>query len=70
MLTRLSGGIHALPTRDLRMAAGADAFHLVPARKTDPRGIARLWATHPRLETRLAQLERMEHELQNPLSQR
>jgi heat shock protein HtpX len=66
VVTRLSGGIHALPTRDLRLAAGADAFHLLPARKSEPSGIARLWATHPRLETRLAQLERLEHDLQNP----
>jgi heat shock protein HtpX len=70
VLTRLAGGIHALPTRDLRLAAGADAFHLLPARKSEPDGVARLWATHPRLAKRLAQLERMEHELQNPLSAR
>jgi hypothetical protein len=43
-------------------------FHLLPARRSEPHGIVRLWATHPRLETRLAQLERIEHELQNPSS--
>jgi len=68
VLTRLAGGIHALPSRDLRVAGTSDAFHLLPARKSEPHGIARLWATHPRLKTRLAQLERMEHELQNPSS--
>lgn len=68
VLTRLAGDIHALPTRDLRLAGSSDAFHLLPARQSEPHGIARLWATHPRLETRLAQLERMEHELQSPSS--
>jgi heat shock protein HtpX len=65
VLARLAGDIGALPTRDLRLAAGADAFHLLPARKTEARGVARVWATHPQLRTRLAQLERMEHELQS-----
>jgi heat shock protein HtpX len=65
VLTRLAGDIGGLPTRDLRLAAGADAFHLLPARKREARGVARVWATHPQLRTRLAQLERMEHELQS-----
>jgi heat shock protein HtpX len=65
VLTRLADDIGAMPTRDLRLAVGADAFHLLPARKTETQGIARLWATHPRLRTRLSQLERMEHELQS-----
>ena len=64
LLARLAGDIHATPTRDLRVAGTADTFHLLPARKNEWRGPARLWASHPRLTTRLRQLEWLESELQ------
>ena len=62
-LARLSDGLHAIPDRDLRVAAASDVLHVVPARPA--RGIARLWATHPRLEARVHELERLERRLQS-----
>ena len=46
---------------DLRAAVPAE-LNIVPLRPAH--GIARLWATHPPLERRLAALERMEARLQ------
>jgi heat shock protein HtpX len=48
---------------DLRAAVPAE-LNIVPLRPAH--GIARLWATHPPLDARLAALERMEARLQRP----
>jgi heat shock protein HtpX len=61
-LLRLSGALEQTRDRDLRAVAAADVFHLLPVR--DPSGIRRLWATHPPLAVRLAELEAMERHLQ------
>ena len=61
-LARLSDGLHAIPEKDLRVAAAGDVLHVVPARPA--KGITRLWATHPPLEDRIEQLERLETRLQ------
>jgi heat shock protein HtpX len=61
-LLRVSGEIAAIPQRDLRIAAANDLLNLVPVRPE--RGIRRLWATHPRLTTRVRELERLESRLQ------
>ena len=61
-LTRLSNGLHAIPDKDLRVAAVSDVLHVVPAKPAD--GISRLWATHPPLEDRIRRLERLEARLQ------
>lgn len=58
----LSRGLQALPQADLRLVAPRDMLHVVPARPA--RGVRRLWATHPPLETRLSELERLEARLQ------
>ena len=62
-LVQVSDGLERLRRRDLRAVASRDPFHFVPAR--DVRGIRRLWATHPRLERRVARLERLESRLQD-----
>jgi heat shock protein HtpX len=59
-LMKVSDGVHALPTRDLRVAAARDAFHLLPVARE-----RRLTATHPSLKARIAKLERMEARLQS-----
>src|SRR4051812_22220689 len=59
-LMKVSDGVHALPTRDLRVAAARDAFHLLPVARE--RGLT---ATHPSLKARIARLERMEARLQS-----
>jgi heat shock protein HtpX len=61
-LLRLSGEMAAIPQRDLRTVAARDLLHVVPVRPE--RGIRRLWATHPRLATRVRELERLESRLQ------
>jgi heat shock protein HtpX len=61
-LRRLTDGLHAIPDRDLRVAAAGDVLHIVPARPAH--GIARLWATHPPMAARLAQLDGLERRLQ------
>ena len=49
---------------DLRSAAPRNHFHVLPAEKREPSGLRRLWASHPRMEERLAQLDEMERTLQ------
>lgn len=65
-LMKVSDGVLAMPTRDLRAAAARDAFHLLPVAREDAGGIkAALTATHPSLRARIARLERMEARLQS-----
>ncbi|MFE9094370.1 zinc metalloprotease HtpX [Streptomyces sp. NPDC007264] len=61
-LTKLTGDIARIPTRDLRTAQAFNAFYITPAFGADP-GIARLFSTHPTLEQRLDQLARISTEL-------
>jgi heat shock protein HtpX len=62
-LTKVSDGLVAIPTRDLRTAAARDAFNLLPAAR-DREGRVALPATHPPLRARIERLERMERRLQ------
>lgn len=64
-LRKVSGGLAAIPSQDLRAVAGRDAFHLLPAGdEGDGRWYARLGgATHPAVERRIARLEAMEERL-------
>jgi heat shock protein HtpX len=54
-LTKVSGDIARIPTRDLRRAEAFNAFFLVPAVAKGV-SISSLFATHPTLERRLDQL--------------
>jgi heat shock protein HtpX len=63
-LIALSEGLADVPKKDLRVVASADVFHVLPARRTEATGIARLWATHPPLRARLEQLDELEAGLQ------
>lgn len=60
-LMKVSGGMHALPTEDLRVAANRNAFNFLPAAVER----WRVFATHPSLECRLHALERLEDRLQH-----
>jgi heat shock protein HtpX len=64
-LLHFSGTLKGIPSKDLREAAAGDLFHFLPARPQEGAGVRRIWATHPRLEARLKQLEQLEQELQN-----
>ena len=59
-LIDLSGELAKARKRDLRTLGAGDLFYLLPARRNEARGPARLWATHPRLEKRVARLQQME----------
>lgn len=61
-LTKLTGDIARIPTRDLRTAQAFNAFYITPAFGAEP-GISRLFSTHPTLEQRLDQLARISTEL-------
>ena len=59
-LMKVSEGVVAVPTRDLRAVAARDPFHLLPVAAVKHA----LLATHPSLEARIARLERLESRLQ------
>ncbi|MET9380832.1 zinc metalloprotease HtpX [Streptomyces sp. NPDC002928] len=61
-LTKVSGDIARIPTKDLRTAQAFNAFYFTPALGAEP-GIAKLFSTHPSLEQRLDQLGRISAEL-------
>ena len=61
-LARLSDGLHAIPDRDLRVAAVSDVLHVVPARPAH--GIGRLWATHRCSRSGSSASKRLEARLQ------
>ncbi|MFG3440606.1 zinc metalloprotease HtpX [Nonomuraea sp. NPDC047897] len=54
-LTKISGEMARIPTRDLREAEPFNAFYFAPALASGA-GLAALFATHPPLERRLQQL--------------
>lgn len=61
-LLAVGEGLVRLPRKDLRSVAARDPFHFVPARPA--RGLRRLWATHPPVDRRLRELDRLERLLQ------
>ncbi|MDQ0953014.1 heat shock protein HtpX [Streptomyces phaeochromogenes] len=65
-LTKLTGDIAKIPTRDLRTAQAFNAFYFTPAFGAAPGGrqlFSSLLSTHPSLEDRLDQLGRISGEL-------
>ncbi|GAA1399259.1 zinc metalloprotease HtpX [Kitasatospora putterlickiae] len=54
-LTKVTGQIAAIPTKDLRQAQAYNAFYFAPALSARE-AAAQLFSTHPTLEQRLAQL--------------
>jgi heat shock protein HtpX len=59
-LMKVSEGVVAVPSRDLRAVAARDPFHLLPVAEAK----SALLATHPPLQARIARLERLESRLQ------
>ncbi len=64
-LTKISGDMARIPTRDLRAAESMNAFFFAPAIKGRP--VSSLFATHPPLEARLEQLAKVSAQLGRPL---
>jgi heat shock protein HtpX len=64
-LTKVSGDIARIPSKDLRTAQAFNAFYFTPALGKEP-GLARYFSTHPSLEQRIEQLGRISGELGEP----
>jgi len=62
-LIRISGTMGSIPTRDLRSAQAFNAFFFAPAIHQQGGSSHTLFATHPSLEKRIAQLDKLEREL-------
>ena len=63
-LQKISGGMNAIPERDLRASSAMNAFFIAPAIKGV--SLSQLTSTHPSLEQRLNQLAKIEAELGRP----
>jgi heat shock protein HtpX len=63
-LTKISGGMSAVPERDLRATSSMNAFFIAPAIKGV--SLSQLTSTHPSLEQRLEQLAKIQAELSRP----
>ena len=62
-LTKVSGAMSAIPTRDLRQAQALNAFYFAPALKSDTVSLSTMFSTHPSLERRLQQLSEISDQL-------
>lgn len=61
-LTKISGDIARVPTRDLRTAQAFNAFFFTPATGSGS-ALSNLFSTHPTLERRLEQLDKLASQL-------
>ena len=64
-LTKISGDIASIPSKDLREAQSMNAFFIAPA--ISGMGLKTLTSTHPTLEQRLEQLAKVSAELGKPM---
>lgn len=64
-LTKISGDMARIPTRDLRSAGAMNAFFFAPAIRGHQ--VSSLLASHPPLETRLDQLAKVSAQLGRPM---
>jgi len=62
-LTKVTGDMARIPTRDLRAAEPLNAFYFTPALKPGSASLSNLFSTHPSLERRLRQLEEISKQL-------
>ncbi len=56
-LQKIQSGMRSTPTRDMRQAEAMNAFFIFPAVRKD--SLMEIFSTHPSLEHRLSQLERL-----------
>jgi heat shock protein HtpX len=63
-LVKVSGDMARIPTQDLRTAQPMNAFFFAPAMHLAPKGsLAAIFSTHPSLERRLAELDKVQQQL-------
>jgi heat shock protein HtpX len=63
-LIKVTGDIGRIPTKDLRTAQPLNAFFFAPAMHlSGGSGLANIFSTHPSLERRLAELDKVQQQL-------
>ncbi|HXZ70052.1 MAG TPA: M48 family metalloprotease, partial [Streptosporangiaceae bacterium] len=63
-LTKVTGDIGRIPSRDLRTAEPLNAFFFAPAMSLrDGKSLSSIFSTHPSLERRLAELDKVQQQL-------
>src|ERR1700734_2964876 len=64
-LKKVSDGMASIPTQDLRQAEPLNAFYFTPALsgRAGQRSLSNIFSTHPSLEKRLAQLDKISKQL-------
>jgi heat shock protein HtpX len=62
-LTKVTGSMSQIPTRDLRKAEPLNAFYFTPALKPGSQSLSNIFSTHPSLERRLRQLSEISEQL-------
>jgi heat shock protein HtpX len=64
-LVKVSGDMARIPTRDLRAAEPLNAFYFAPAMALNSAGasLSKLFSTHPSLERRLEELDKVQRQL-------
>jgi heat shock protein HtpX len=65
-LIKVSQGMNRIPTKDLRAAEAMNAFYFTPAMRLSGEGasaLGRMFSTHPSLEKRIQQLDKIQHQL-------
>jgi heat shock protein HtpX len=62
-LTKVSGAMASIPTKDLREAQPLSAFYFAPALKANTASLSTIFSTHPSLERRLQQLSEISAQL-------
>src|ERR1035438_5811049 len=63
-LIKVSSDMGRIPTRDLRAAEGMNAFYFAPAMKLNAgASLSKVFSTHPSLERRLAELDKVQQQM-------
>jgi heat shock protein HtpX len=62
-LVKVTGDMARIPNKDLRAAEPLNTFYFAPALRPGQTGIAAIFSTHPSLEKRLAQLQKISKQL-------
>jgi len=62
-LVKVTGDMARIPTRDLRRQEALNTFYFTPALRPGDSHLGAIFSTHPSLEKRLAQLEKIQRQL-------
>jgi heat shock protein HtpX len=62
-LVKVSNSMQRIPTQDLRKQEPLNAFFFAPALRSNGKGLSNIFSTHPSLERRLEELEKIQRQL-------